>query len=102
MSAENTKEHYYREATTYLNAGDKANAEAGPSANNVRAFLTRGKLADVLHVRLYKTLISLSGITLLATNSLDEAYRAFESVNSIKPTNIIALMGKVSVYGHTD
>lgn len=39
---------------------------------------------------------SAAGIQLLASRSLDDALRAFEGVLVEKPTNLVALLGKVS------
>lgn len=37
-----------------------------------------------------------SGVHYLATRNMDEALRSFDSVLALKPTNLIALLGKVS------
>ncbi|KIY69855.1 TPR-like protein [Cylindrobasidium torrendii FP15055 ss-10] len=67
------KDDFHTEAANSLNKAQETdtNAELNPTLN----FLTRG-------------------IQQLATRSMDDALRSFESVLMSKPTNVIALMGK--------
>jgi len=92
LLGERTKEGYYREAAQFLNAGERAAAEGGEGVGGTLAFLTRG--ASYLRCRM-NTRLPYEGIHQLATRSMDDALRSFEGVLSEKPTNIVALLGKV-------
>ncbi|KAG6370024.1 hypothetical protein JVT61DRAFT_12543 [Boletus reticuloceps] len=77
-----SKEEYYRDAAQYLNAGERAAAEGGEGVGGTLAFLTRG-------------------IQQLATRSMDDLMRSFEGVLAEKPTNIVALLGKVRSFARS-
>lgn len=87
-----TKEDHYREAAQFLNAGERAAAEGGEGVGGTLAFLTRG--TSYLRYRM-NTCSPYEGIHQLATRSMDDALRSFEGVLAEKPTNIVALLGKV-------
>ncbi|KAH7920613.1 TPR-like protein [Leucogyrophana mollusca] len=78
LAGERTKEEYYKEAAQYLNSGERAAAEGGEGVGGTLAFLTRG-------------------IQQLATRSMDDALRSFEGVLAVKPTNLVALLGKARI-----
>lgn len=59
------------------------------------AFLTRGM--SHLPYRMDALFTFYRGIHLLATRSMDDALRSFEGVLTDKPTNLVALLGKVGV-----
>ncbi|KAF8198079.1 RNA polymerase II-associated protein [Pholiota molesta] len=78
MVSEKSKEDYYSIAAQYLNHGERAGAESGEGVSGTLAFLTRG-------------------IQQLATRSMDDAMRSFEGVLAVKPTNLVALLGKARI-----
>jgi RNA polymerase-associated protein CTR9 len=96
MTNEKPKEDYYREAAQYLNSGEKAAAESGEGVGGTLAFLTRGT-DFCLSIPLHLLNLLGTGIHQLATRSMDDAFRSFEGVLAEKPTNLIALLGKVGV-----
>ena len=91
---ERSKEEYYRDAAQYLNAGERAAAEGGEGVGGTLAFLTRGTSRTSFGGPNSGLLIYI-GIQQLATRSMDDAMRSFEGVLAEKPTNIVALLGKV-------
>ncbi|KAF8971112.1 RNA polymerase II-associated protein [Flammula alnicola] len=78
MTSEKSKEDYYSVAAQYLNTGERVGAESGEGVSGTLAFLTRG-------------------IQQLATRSMDDAMRSFEGVLAVKPTNLVALLGKARI-----
>ncbi|KAF5351734.1 hypothetical protein D9756_007677 [Leucocoprinus leucothites] len=78
MTEERPKEDYYREAAQLLNAAERVARDSGERVNETLAFLTRG-------------------IQQLATRSMDDALRSFEGVLAVKPTNLVALLGKAII-----
>jgi RNA polymerase-associated protein CTR9 len=94
MTSEKPKVDFYREAAQFLNAGERAAAESGEGVGGTLSFLTRGTQGRVprLGPRLSSEYL---GIQQLATRSMDDALRSFEGVLAEKPTNVIALLGKV-------
>ncbi|KAL0956914.1 hypothetical protein HGRIS_003018 [Hohenbuehelia grisea] len=76
MAGEKPKDAYYKDAAQFLNAS--ARYDPGSSLSNMLLFLTRG-------------------IQQLATRSLDDALRSFNSILMEKPTNLIALLGKARI-----
>jgi len=91
MTNEKPKEDYYREAAQYLNSGERVAADSGEGVGGTLAFLTRGA-----NVTSYFLICSIfAGIQQLATRSMDDALRSFDGVLVEKPTNLIALLGKV-------
>jgi RNA polymerase-associated protein CTR9 len=94
MTKEKPKEIYYRDAAQHLN---KVGQDTGEDVQNslMLSFLTRGWSFASSQVKLH--LCRIPGIQQLATRSMDEALRSFESVLAGKPTNLIALLGKVRV-----
>ncbi|EKM80576.1 hypothetical protein AGABI1DRAFT_126637 [Agaricus bisporus var. burnettii JB137-S8] len=78
MNQERSKDVYYREAAQLLNAAERVGRDTGESVNETLAFLTRG-------------------IQQLATRSMDDALRSFDGVLAVKPTNLVALLGKARI-----
>ncbi|KAF8229067.1 RNA polymerase II-associated protein [Tricholoma matsutake] len=78
LTQEKSKEEYHRDAAQFLNTGERVSAESGDVVDGTLSFLTRG-------------------IQQLATRSLDDARRSFESVLITKPTNLVALLGKARI-----
>ena len=94
MTSERPKEEYYREAAQLLNTSDKVARDAGEVFGGTLAFLTRGEL--ILNAFISRNCdASFLGIHQLATRSMDDALRSFEGVLAEKPTNLVALLGKV-------
>jgi RNA polymerase-associated protein CTR9 len=96
MTNEKPKEEFYREAAQYLNMGERVATESGEGIDGTLAFLTRGTV-NTLSLINYSTFI---GIQQLATRSMDDALRSFDGVLAAKPTNLIALLGKVNQLTH--
>lgn len=92
MVSEKSKEDYYSIAAQYLNHGERAGAESGEGVSGTLAFLTRGT-CDTYNISIILTYNI--GIQQLATRSMDDAMRSFEGVLAVKPTNLVALLGKV-------
>ncbi|KAF9449178.1 RNA polymerase II-associated protein [Macrolepiota fuliginosa MF-IS2] len=78
MNEERPKEDYYREAAQLFNAAERWGRDSGEPVNETLAFLTRG-------------------IQQLATRSMDDALRSFDGVLAVKPTNLVALLGKARI-----
>jgi len=76
MSKEKPKDAYHEEAVKCIGQGRSAAQQYGMDIADEKSLLVRG---------LYQ----------LAITSLDDALSSFESVLVQKPTNIVALMGKV-------
>ena len=96
LAGEKSKEAYYKDSAQFLNAGEKAAYEGGEGSGGTLAFLTRG-IPDhfVRRTTCLDQKILLLGIQQLATRSMDDALRSFDGVLAEKPTNIVALLGKV-------
>lgn len=94
MTTEKPKQDYYREAVQLLNTGERAGQESGERTGVSLAFLTRGAGS---HQPNYNAIadISHAGIQQLATRDMEDAMRSFEVVLVEKPTNVVALLGKV-------
>jgi RNA polymerase-associated protein CTR9 len=96
LTGEKSKEGYYKDSAQFLNAGEKAAYEGGERSGGTLAFLTRGTPNHVICRATYsESKLTLIGIQQLATRSMDDALRSFEGVLAEKPTNIVALLGKV-------
>lgn len=94
MTSEKSKDEYYREAAQYLNTGERVGADSGERVGGMLAFLTRGALKCSL-CQTNILMKDLTGIHQLSTRSMDDAMRSFDGVLAEKPTNLIALLGKV-------
>jgi len=98
LTGEKSKEAYYKDSAQFLNAGEKAAYEGGEGSGAL-AFLTRGMSNILLMMPQFLTPnCPYSGIQQLATRSMDDALRSFDGVLAEKPTNIVALLGKVWTY----
>lgn len=86
MTDQKTKTDYYKEAAVYLNSG----VEVGFNGGHL-VFLTRGSSDSQLATFLMLAL----GIHQLATRAMSDAMTSFNGVLEEKPTNLIALLGKV-------
>ena len=96
LTGEKSKEGYYKDSAQFLNAGEKAAYEGGERSGGTLAFLTRGTRNHFVYRATCSDLkLSLPGIQQLATRSMDDALRSFDGVLAEKPTNIVALLGKV-------
>lgn len=98
LAGEKPKEEYYKDSAQFLNAGEKAALDSGEGAGGSLAFLTRGAFLLQLCSRYQLKILSLIGIQQLATRSMDDALRSFDGVLAEKPTNLVALLGKVHSY----
>ena len=92
MSKERARDEYHREATSLFNKGSQAAAEGGES-QTLLSTLTRGKRIRRLSVRW--THEPCKGILNMSSGQWEDASRTFDSVVAEKPTNLIALLGKV-------
>lgn len=98
MTNQKSKEEYHREAASLINAASSSASEASqsgePAVSMELAFLTRGTFSGGHQSLDYSHRINI-GIQQLATRHMDEALRSFEDVLATKPTNLVALLGKV-------
>lgn len=93
LASAKTKDDFHREAAHLLNKGDRLSyTEGGSMISSTLAFLTRGMDSPCAA---QDCGLSLAGIQQLATRSMDDAMRSFEGVLVEKPTNVVALLGKV-------
>ncbi|OCH88638.1 RNA polymerase II-associated protein [Obba rivulosa] len=77
LHTEKPREDHYTDATSLFNLGERKAADAG-DAGNILSLLTRGILQ-------------------LNKRDMDEARRSFDAVLSLKPTNLVALLGKAKI-----
>ena len=94
MTSEKQRDSYTLEAAGLFNQGERAAAESGES-QMMLSVLTRGVCTRYLN--LYLAYVRPQGILQLSSGQWDDAARTFESVVNEKPTNVIALLGKVTV-----
>ncbi|KAG9220389.1 hypothetical protein CCMSSC00406_0006654 [Pleurotus cornucopiae] len=80
LTNEKTKEAYHKEAALFINTAERYRSENQDEAEatNTLSFLTRG-------------------VQQLATRSIDDALRSFESVLTQQPNNLVALLGKARI-----
>ena len=105
LRQERSQTAFHREATTHMNTADRwmgevifeskftGDASAVDYLETV-TYLTRG-LSCVLNTRVCT--YTVPGVLQLSTRDLDDALRTFDGLLSKKPTNLVALLGKVSV-----
>lgn len=95
MTNQKSKEEYHKEAAALMNAAQRSASEGGePVVSTELAFLTRGIYTSNSTALPTEPVCSL-GIQQLATRNMDEAMRSFDGVLAAKPTNVVALLGKV-------
>lgn len=104
LRQERSQAAFHREATTHMNTANQCVADAtheykitgeGSHMDYLEAvtYLTRGSSCMFeAELRTYSFL----GILQLSTRNMDDALRTFDGVLSKKPTNLVALLGKVS------
>ena len=98
MTSQKAKEDHYKDAAMCLNASDSA-LQQSESNGGVLFLLARGSL-DSLPPSV--TLLNRVGIHQMATRSMEDALRSFEAVLLTRPTNVIALLGKVCIIWRPD
>jgi RNA polymerase-associated protein CTR9 len=94
LTNEKPKDEYYKEATACINDSGRA-LGASESDGGALTYLTRGEVQDccsLLDQLMWRNPV---GVHYLAIRNMDEALRAFDSVLALKPTNLVALLGKV-------
>lgn len=91
MTSQKTKEEHYKEAAMCINASDNA-LRQGESDGGVLFLLARGVS---VFPSLTVSFLNCVGIHQMATRSMEDALRCFDGVLNTRPTNVIALLGKV-------
>ena len=94
MTSEKPRDGYTLEAARLFNEGERAAAESGET-QTMLSVLTRGACTHFFN--LYLPYSKHQGILQLSSGQWDDAARTFDSVVNEKPTNVIALLGKVIV-----
>ncbi len=92
MRKEKIREDFYRESAQYLNRGEKAATDAGEGVGSTLGFLTRGTWRCYRYLHPFDTS---SAILQLSSGDMENALRSFDGVLAEKPTNVVALLGKV-------
>jgi RNA polymerase-associated protein CTR9 len=98
MTSQKTKEEHYKEAAMCINASDNA-LRQGESDGGVLFLLARGVSA---FPSLTVSFLDCVGIHQMATRSMEDALRCFDAVLNLRPTNVIALLGRVCLAHSSD
>jgi RNA polymerase-associated protein CTR9 len=93
LPTEKKKDDFYQEAAKHMN-----NMKVSNDEGSILPILTRGMDIGVHSLRLYADGWCTVAVYQLSTRALDDAMSSFQAVLKMQPTNVIALLGKVSHY----